>query len=197
MRQRQRPHRARHTDRAAADDTLHEGHRPTRLHEQIRCRCRGRGLPAVERLNGPAIVVHEKKAAADSRRLRLDQRQHHLYRDRGVHRGAAGPQDLIARVGGQWMRSGDHEMARVDALLGIEPALRFGGLSVDRRRRMAASEQRGDDQRAAGCAQTNTAHRRQCARHAVKPVLQAAYARRAAGTESARPVRSTHPASRD
>ena len=45
---------------------------------------RGRGLTAVERDQRLPVPVQQERAAADAARLRLDERQHHLHRNRGV-----------------------------------------------------------------------------------------------------------------
>jgi hypothetical protein len=47
--------------------------------------------------------VQQESAAADSGRLRLDEAEHHLHRDRGVDRAAAGAQDFEACVRCVWI----------------------------------------------------------------------------------------------
>jgi hypothetical protein len=63
---------------------------------------------------GSRVVVDEKAAAADARGLRFDHAQHHLDRNRRIHRGAAAFEHVDARLDCHRVRRRHH-------------ALRFGG----------------------------------------------------------------------
>ena len=101
-------------DRAAADDRVPEMQRlAARIEEQGLGRRRRRGLAAVigTDLAPRGVVVEQEGAAADARRLRLDDVEHHLYGDRSVGGAAARAQD--AEAGPRRMRVGrGHHVAR-------------------------------------------------------------------------------------
>jgi hypothetical protein len=61
--------------------------------------------------------VQQERTTADPRRLRLDQAEHHLHRDRGIDRAAAGAQDFQAGVGSKRIRRDDHVARRNDGVL--------------------------------------------------------------------------------
>jgi hypothetical protein len=61
--------------------------------------------------------MQQEGAAADAAGLRLDQRQHHLHRNGGVERAAAGLEHLVARVGGQRVGRGHGKLLRCPARL--------------------------------------------------------------------------------
>ena len=122
----QRAQHARRAHRAPTDDALHEVHGLAVLHEQVGRGGGGRGLAAVVGQRLVAIEMQQEQATADARRLRLDEVQHHLHRDRRIDRAAAGLQHLEAGVGGQRVGGGDHEfLRRPTGLLG-EAAGGFG-----------------------------------------------------------------------
>jgi len=102
VRQLQHAQAARHADRAAADHGVGEGHRlAVGPEEQPLVGFGRRGLAAIKGLDRAAIEMQQECAAADAAGLGLDQGQHHLHRDGGVQRAAAGPDDLVAGLGGQ------------------------------------------------------------------------------------------------
>ena len=127
MRELEHPQHARHADRAPADYRFHKRDRfPVLTEETIRSCRSGRGLAAV--VAAQALVafgpVEEERAPADARGLRLDQAEHHLNRDRRVERGAAAPEDVVAR---HRRRAGAPPQRRT--------ACRFPLLAVARRKR--------------------------------------------------------------
>jgi hypothetical protein len=134
MRQRQGAQRPRRAHRAPADDCLDERQFLAVAKKQLRSCRRRRGFAAVDGVHLVAVVVHQEQAAAEARRLRLDQRQHHLYRNRRVDGAAASREDLVARVGGERVRRGHHEAACRDPRLGGVAAR---GLGWCRRARLA------------------------------------------------------------
>ena len=106
----------------------------------------GRGLAAVDacELLGAGVPVENVAAAADARRLRLDQIEHHLRGDAGVDRAAAFAQDGEPGFGRQRMRGDDHMPLRRDERLWLKPALAFRLLEGERARRQLA---RGEAER--------------------------------------------------
>ena len=80
-----------HADGAAAQRRIQEGHGLAVGAEEKRLIHRARRrLPPVEGRHPAAFPIKEEKkpAAADAGRLRLDQREHRLHRDGGIHRRA-------------------------------------------------------------------------------------------------------------
>ncbi len=141
VRERQHAQHARRARRPAAHDALGTRHRrAVRMLEQMLVRLRRRRLAAVERLHLLAVVIHQERAAADARRLRLDEREHQLRRDGRVDRRAALLQHLVARLDGQRIRGRHHVLARRPAGL---LAVAAGGLGGPLQRRGVLGE-RGD-----------------------------------------------------
>ena len=135
----------RDTDRSPADDRVAEFHRlAVGVEESLRPCRRRRGLaPVVGKQPVVARIVNQhERAAADARRLRLDQREHELHRNRRVDRAAAGGEHAIAGVDRERIRRGHHEApARHRGLLvspgralgrGIERVRAGGGERRDR-----------------------------------------------------------------
>jgi hypothetical protein len=87
-----------------------------------------RCLAAVEGLHLLAVVVHQEGAAADARRLRLDQGQHQLGGDGGIDRAAALFQHRVAGLDGQRIGRRHHVLARGPAGLFVPAAGRLRGL---------------------------------------------------------------------
>jgi hypothetical protein len=143
VRQCQHRQRAGHADRAAARHRVHESQRLALCaEEQAFIGPGGGGLATVEGLQAPAVVVQQEGTAADAAGLRLHQREHHLHRDRGVHRAAAGAQDPRARFGRQRIGRGDGLALEGPARFGREAGGGFGLLNRWRGRRGAGGEQR-------------------------------------------------------
>ena len=87
MRQFEQAHHPGTPTGTAADHALLEGHQPAvGLAEETAVGRGRRGLAAIEGAHRPAVEQHQESAAADAGRLRLDQRQHHLRRDRRIDR---------------------------------------------------------------------------------------------------------------
>ncbi len=120
MRHLQHAHRARHADRATADNSCHEWHGLAvgADEEFFVCR-RRRGLTPVECLDILAVEMHQEGAATDATGLGFDQCQHHLHGNGCVDRAAAGLEHLVAGIRGQWVGRGNGK------LLG-RPARLFG-----------------------------------------------------------------------
>ena len=78
----------------------------------------GRRLPAVIGVDSAGLggVMDQEGAAADARRLRFDQAQHHLGGDGGVDGAAPGAQHVQPRFGGQGMAGDDHVLRSADRL---------------------------------------------------------------------------------
>ena len=109
----QHAHGAGHPHRETAGGGLHEGHRLALLvEEELAVDGGRRGLAAVIGGHLVTVVVHQKGAAADPAGLGLHQGQHHLHGHRGVDGAAAGPQHLVAGVGGQRVGGGHREALR-------------------------------------------------------------------------------------
>ena len=73
--------------RAAAHHTGHERHGfAVGLQKELVGGGGRRGFAPIKRLGALAVEVHQKRATANAAGLRLHQRQHHLHRNRGVHR---------------------------------------------------------------------------------------------------------------
>ena len=110
MRVSQQPYGSRHPHGTATGDRRAEAHQAAFLHEQLRrccCRCRlptivGAGLSAI------GIEVQQKGAATDTRCLGLDKIQHQLYGDGGIHRAAAGIENLQPGLHRKRVRCSDH-----------------------------------------------------------------------------------------
>jgi hypothetical protein len=119
MRRLEHRHRPRHADRAAPHRRLVEAHRrAVRAQEQRRRGGGRRGLAPVPGVQGARLAVPEQqqRAAADAARLRLDEGEHHLHRDRRIHGVAALAQHGAPGLGGERMRGGDHVAPGEDRL---------------------------------------------------------------------------------
>ncbi|MNQ78431.1 hypothetical protein D3C85_933400 [compost metagenome] len=127
MGQRQRAHRAGDTDRTTAHHAVVERHRLAVPHKQLICRRGGGGLPAIHRAHPLAIPHQQQGATADAGGLGLHQGQHQLDGDGGIHRAAAGLDDLIAGIHRQRVGGGHHEVTALPALLVGPAAGRLGG----------------------------------------------------------------------
>ena len=153
-------HGARHADRAATGHGMAKGHRlAVRQQEELFVGRRGRGLTAVPCRHVPAVPVQQEGAASDAAGLRLDEREHHLHRDRRIERAAASLERLVAGVGGQRIGRSHHEAQRRPARLFGEARGAFGQLrdGVVKTRgglRRARDTQHGDDG-----GQWNSSHR--------------------------------------
>jgi hypothetical protein len=107
--------RARHPDRAAADQRVPERQRLAVHAREVVAVGRHRGgLAAVEggELAARGVVVDQERAAAEPGGLRLDQPEHGLDGDHGVDRVAAVAQHLDAGLGGERMRRRHHALVR-------------------------------------------------------------------------------------
>ena len=104
VRQRQHAQQTRHTDCAPARHDFIKALRFAVQHEHVRGREQRCGFTAIENLKLLAIVVHQKRAAADAAGLRFNQRQHQLHRNRCVNRRSAGFENL--QTGGAGQRVG-------------------------------------------------------------------------------------------
>ena len=155
-------HHADHAGRAhrqAAGHGVDEVERLAQLQELIGRGRRRRGFAAVvaHELLALAVVVHQERAAADARGLRLHQREHHLHGDGGVEGRAAAAQDGDAGLHRQ--RIGRRHHVAVGELRGLgRPARRELRLA----QRLGAEvtgrvEQRGQHEREN---QRSDAHRR-------------------------------------
>ncbi|MNN78205.1 hypothetical protein D3C81_1947360 [compost metagenome] len=114
LRQGQHGHRARRAGRMAAQHRINEGQRPTILVKQLR---RGRGrrrLAPIIDGDGFALSVvdHHEGAAAQARRLRLDQTQDRLDGHGRVHRRPAARQNLHPRLDRQGIGRRNKRTAR-------------------------------------------------------------------------------------
>ena len=107
---------ARHPGRGAADQPVAETQRAGLGRDEHVGGCRHRRdlAPVIgSELRGPAgsgiarRVVQQERTAANARALRLDQGQHHLRRDDGVHRAAAVAQHFETGAGGVRIGGGD------------------------------------------------------------------------------------------
>ncbi len=137
MRELEHAQRARHADGETADADVRERlWPPVRAEEHVGRRGRGSRLAPFVRRDGAGVAVircgidEHERAAADTRGLRLDERQDELHCDRGVDGAAAGAQDAPARF--RRVRIRRHDELRLGAHWG-------GGL-----RRCAAERSRGE-----------------------------------------------------
>jgi hypothetical protein len=64
--------------------------------------------------------MQDEGAATDAAGLRLDQREHHLHRHRGIDGRAAGGEHLVAGLGGQRVGRSDREALGAPAGLRAE-----------------------------------------------------------------------------
>ncbi|MNR02605.1 hypothetical protein D3C85_1184610 [compost metagenome] len=88
---------------------LGKSHRfPVRLQEQLLGGTGRRGFAAVVGAHGFAIPKHDQCATTNTRRLRFDQRQHGLHRNRRVDGRAASAQHLAPGFSGQRVGGGRH-----------------------------------------------------------------------------------------
>jgi len=125
MGERQRPERAGHPHRLAADHRRHEGEGlAVGAEEAVRVCRRRRGLAAVEALHPVVRVrpIEDEGAAADAGGLRLHEVEHHLGGDCRVDGAAAGAQDRAAglrrqRIGGRYHVQPGKRRARRGAAL--------------------------------------------------------------------------------
>jgi hypothetical protein len=136
-------------DRLASDGVVKLEGRAV-FQEAVGCGGGGRRLAAVVRRQPMrARVVHEHEAAAaNAGRLRLDETEHELNRDRCVDCAAALRQHAVARIRRERIRRCDHPMARVNRLP-VDPdrgVLRHNRAHLSQRDR--GSEQHRGDQRA-------------------------------------------------
>jgi len=111
MRHLQHAQHARHADRQTRADGLRQRHRrAVRAQEAVRARRGRRGLAPV--VGGDLLCrrvpVQQEGAAADAGGRRFDNIEHHLHRDRRVHRAAARTQHLDARARRMGIGGGDH-----------------------------------------------------------------------------------------
>ena len=96
-----------HTHGAAAHGGLAERHRlAVSAQKQRGRRSHGRGLAAIKSVDLFAVEVQQERAAAKPAALRLHQAQDHLHGNGRVDRAAAGLDDLVARLRGQWIGRG-------------------------------------------------------------------------------------------
>ena len=116
MRELEHAQRSRHADGEPTDADVPERLGPAvGAQEHVRRRgCRRRLAAFVSGdFTGSAIVrrriEQHERPAADPRRLRLDERQDELHRDRRIHGAAAGAQDRTPGFGGMGIR-GDDEL---------------------------------------------------------------------------------------
>ncbi len=117
MRHFQRAQHARCPDRAPADLRLRERHRfAVGLQEQLLGGAGRCGFATVIRAHLFAVPQHDHRAATDPGRLRLNQGQHRLHRNRRINRRTALTQHLAPGLGGQRIGSGGHVFAGVTGL---------------------------------------------------------------------------------
>ena len=108
-------HRAGNADRAPRADRIERVHGLTRRSEEHV----GRGTArrdftsiVGDDVTARRIVVHHEGAASETRGLRLDETEHGLHGDRGIHSRATGFQDLDAGIDRERIRRGDHAARR-------------------------------------------------------------------------------------
>ena len=158
MRHFEHAHGSGNADRPTTDHCLMEAHRlAIRPQEEILAhRCRRR-LAAIESHRLPAIVVQQEGTAANPARLRFDETENHLRRDRGIDRGAASAQHRRARLARQRVRRRNRETLSPPAGLLNVPGDSFRLVNLRRRGRQprarpaaAASQERKRDQEERG-----------------------------------------------
>jgi hypothetical protein len=147
VRQLEHAHRPGYADGAPAHHRLVERHRfAIGLQEELLVGRGRRGLAAVEGVDVLAIPMQQERATADAARLRLDQREHHLHRDRRIDCRAARVQRAVTGLGGQ--RVGCSHCKTLCQAAGAIDArcidwCSSGQLRMPRRRRTRCQPQRG------------------------------------------------------
>ena len=127
------PDRARRADRAAAGARVRHSAGSGRSRRRSSAgssasprRARSRGRRSCRRL-GLRVVVQHEGAAAEAARLRLDEAENGLHRDRRIGRGAAGLEDVAAGPARQRIGGDDHvRLRRDDLLAGLVARRRLG-----------------------------------------------------------------------
>jgi hypothetical protein len=112
MRELEQAKHARRSHRTAAGDRVAQRHRAAvGLEEPVGPRGGRRRFPPVVAAQQLLLLVpvQQEGAAADAGGLRLDEAQHHLHRDRRVHRTAAAREHRTACLDRQRMRCRDDE----------------------------------------------------------------------------------------
>ena len=122
------------TNRQPANHRLLERHRfAIFLQKQFFVGCRWRRLPPVQRQQFHAVPMQQESATGQAAGLRLHQPKHHLHGDGSIHRRPARFENLIARVGRQWIGSSDSELrrrpTRLDARRRCDHPLRWHGIA--------------------------------------------------------------------
>lgn len=153
MRQRQHAKYTGGANRTAAVDGLAEWHDLVLPQEQIRvyrCRCCLATIVAAYLLLD-SVVMQQESATAEARGLRLNQPEHQLHGDSGVHRAAAVTQNFLTRLCRQRIRRHRHESLRTNQRL-LDPCRgRFGrGIGRLRLASQKRSEWREQNQSNAG-----------------------------------------------
>ncbi len=138
MRQLEHAQGARHAHRPAAGHGLRGAEQlAVAVQEQALGGGGRRGFEAVVGIGGLVVGIEQQRAAAEARGLRLGQRQHQLRGDRGIHRAAAGLEDLGAGLRGERVRGDDHRARRGPARLVAPAAGGLGDAAAEGRLRQA------------------------------------------------------------
>ncbi len=147
MRQLQRPQYPGRTDRAPADLRLRKGHRFTvSLQEQLLGGPGRRRFAAVIGAHLLAIPQHNHRPATDPGRLRLNQRQHRLHRNRRINRRTTLTQHLPPGFGREWIGSSGHVFI---GMTGLQiSAVTGSGFRCQRQRRRGRGVACGEGQSA-------------------------------------------------
>jgi hypothetical protein len=110
MRRGEHGDRSRHAGGASTANRFDERHRlPALVQEHLRCSAGRGGLATVDRGNDTRtrFVIHQERAAAHARALRLDEAEHRLYGHRGVDRLTALLENLQAGIHRERIRRDD------------------------------------------------------------------------------------------
>ncbi|EWG99196.1 hypothetical protein Q427_26310 [Halomonas sp. BC04] len=101
----QHAHGTRHANRKSACRGIHELERfAIPIEEQRFTGGPRRRFATIEGRDVAAVEVHQECTATDAAGLGLHQRQHHLHGNGGIHRRTAGPEYLVAGIGGERIR---------------------------------------------------------------------------------------------
>ena len=144
VRQLEHAHGAGHADRPPADHGLVKGQGfAIGVQQQVWRSALRRRFTAIKGLGVTAVEVQQKSTATDAAGLRLDQTEHHLHGYRGIYRGAAGFEGLVARISGQRIGRRHGKTPGCPARFGAVSGgcFRLGRRCIDKARRRGATGQ--------------------------------------------------------